>query len=25
MDPAGVVDDLVRDVTEILTWLCARR
>jgi predicted site-specific integrase-resolvase len=28
VDPAGVdddlVDDLVRDVTEILTWLCAR-
>ena len=24
MDPAGVDDDLVRDVTEILTSLCAR-
>jgi predicted site-specific integrase-resolvase len=25
VDPAGVDDDLVRDVTEILTSLCARR
>jgi predicted site-specific integrase-resolvase len=25
VDPAGVDDDLVRDVTEILTALCARR
>ena len=25
VDPAGVYDDLVRDVTEILTSLCARR
>lgn len=24
VDPAEVDDDLVRDVTEILTWLCAR-
>jgi putative resolvase len=24
VDPAGVDDDLVRDVTEILTSLCAR-
>ncbi len=24
VDPSGVDDDLVRDVTEILTWLCAR-
>jgi predicted site-specific integrase-resolvase len=23
-DPAEAGDDLVRDVTEILTWLCAR-
>ena len=24
VDPAETDDDLVRDVTEILTWLCAR-
>lgn len=24
VDPAGVDDDLVGDVTESLTWLCAR-
>jgi predicted site-specific integrase-resolvase len=24
VDPAEVDDDLVRDVSEILTWLCAR-
>jgi putative resolvase len=25
VDPAGVDDDLVRDVTGLLTWLCVRR